>query len=108
MVVNRAVMDLLAQGGWYAKTHESQQLEMEGGEVDANQNQWSVFKRLLTYLQALQILDLSSFDLPLVHYGYQRYHSHVASYFIDHYLHDVNQAASLILIGCMVSISCRR
>ena len=27
--------DLLAQGGWYAKTYESQQLEMEGGEVDA-------------------------------------------------------------------------
>ena len=27
--------DLLAQGGWYAKTYESQQLEMEGGEEDA-------------------------------------------------------------------------
>ncbi|MDU2268261.1 MAG: multidrug ABC transporter permease/ATP-binding protein, partial [Streptococcus salivarius] len=27
--------DLLAKGGWYAKTYESQQLEMEGGEVDA-------------------------------------------------------------------------
>ena len=27
--------DLLAQDGWYAKTYESQQLEMEGGEVDA-------------------------------------------------------------------------
>ncbi|MDU5661567.1 MAG: ABC transporter ATP-binding protein, partial [Streptococcus sp.] len=27
--------DLLSQGGWYAKTYESQQLEMEGGEVDA-------------------------------------------------------------------------
>ena len=27
--------DLLAQGGWYAKTYESQQLEMEGGEADA-------------------------------------------------------------------------
>ena len=26
--------DLLAQGGWYAKTYESQQLEMEGGEED--------------------------------------------------------------------------
>ncbi|MCW6179621.1 hypothetical protein L7U65_27245, partial [Klebsiella pneumoniae] len=27
--------DLLAQGGWYAKTYESQQLEMEGGEAHA-------------------------------------------------------------------------
>ena len=27
--------DLLAQGGWYAKTYESQQLELEGGEADA-------------------------------------------------------------------------
>ena len=26
--------DLLAQGGWYAKTYESQQLEMDGGEDD--------------------------------------------------------------------------
>ena len=26
--------DLLAKGGWYAKTYESQQLEMEGGEED--------------------------------------------------------------------------
>jgi len=27
--------DLLAQGGWYTKTYESQQLEMEGGEAHA-------------------------------------------------------------------------
>ena len=27
--------DLLAKGGWYAKTYESQQLEMEGGEAHA-------------------------------------------------------------------------
>ena len=64
-----------------------------------NQNQWSVFKASLDLSQALQILDLSSFSLPLVHNGYQEYYSPCGLYFIDHYLHDMNQAASLILIG---------
>ena len=65
-----------------------------------NQNQWSVFKRLLTYLKPYKFLTFLSFMpsflsttviksiIPLV-----------ASYFIDHYLHDMNQSASLILIG---------
>ena len=50
--------DLLAQGGWYAKTYESQQLEMEGGEEDDDliKTNWSVFKRLLTYLKPYKFL----------------------------------------------------
>ncbi|MFR6600098.1 MAG: hypothetical protein ACLUSV_03285 [Streptococcus sp.] len=57
--------------------------------------------------QALQILDLFSFGLPLVLTVIKSIIPLVASYFVDHYLHDMNQATSLILIGTMGFISFR-
>ncbi len=92
--------DLLAQGGWYAgRLHESQQLEMKGEKLMPNQTNGLCLSCLWLHLKPYKFLNLSSFSLPLVHNGYQEYYSPVASYFIDHYLHDMNQAASLILIG---------
>ena len=49
-----------------------------------------MFKLSLDLSQALQIFDLSALASSLVHNGYQEYYSLVASYFIDHYLHDMN------------------
>lgn len=40
-----------------------------------NQNQWSVFKRLLTYLKPYKFLTFLALTFHLVHNGYQEYHS---------------------------------
>jgi len=88
--------DLLAQGGWYAKTYESQKEEKK---MMPNQNQWSVFKRLLTYLKPYKFLTFLALAFLLSTTVIKSIIPLVASYFIDHYLHDMNQAASLILIG---------
>ena len=64
-----------------------------------NQNQWSVFKRLLTYLKPYKFLTFLALAFLLSTTVIKSIVPLVASYFIDHYLHDMNQAASLILIG---------
>ena len=64
-----------------------------------NQNQWSVFKRLLTYLKPYKFLTFLALTFLLSTTIIKSIIPLVASYFIDHYLHDMNQAASLILIG---------
>ena len=64
-----------------------------------NQNQWSVFKRLLTYLKPYKFLTFLALTFLLSTTVIKSIIPLVASYFIDHYLHDMNQAASLILIG---------
>ncbi|MFR8937136.1 MAG: ABC transporter ATP-binding protein, partial [Streptococcus sp.] len=64
-----------------------------------NQNQWSVFKRLLTYLKPYKFLTFLALAFLLSTTVIKSIIPLVASYFIDHYLHDMNQAASLILIG---------
>lgn len=64
-----------------------------------NQNQWSVFKRLLTYLKPYKFLTFLALTFLLSTTVIKSIIPLVASYFIDHYLHDMNQAASMILIG---------
>ena len=64
-----------------------------------NQNQWSVFKRLLTYLKPYKFLTFLALAFLLSTTVIKSIIPLAASYFIDHYLHDMNQAASLILIG---------
>ena len=64
-----------------------------------NQNQWSVFKRLLTYLKPYKFLTFLALAFLLSTTVIKSIIPLVASYFIDHYLHDMNQAASMILIG---------
>ena len=64
-----------------------------------NQNQWSVFKRLLTYLKPYKFLTFLALAFLLSTTVIKSIIPLVASYFIDHYLHDMNHAASLILIG---------
>ena len=64
-----------------------------------NQNQWSVFKRLLTYLKPYKFLTFLALAFLLSTTVIKSIIPLVASYFIDHYLHDMNQSASLILIG---------
>ena len=64
-----------------------------------NQNQWSVFKRLLTYLKPYKFLTFLALCLPSCPQRLSRVLFPLwPSYFIDHYLHDMNHAASLILI----------
>ena len=68
-----------------------------------NQNQWSVFKRLLTYLKPYKFLTFLALTFLLSTTIIKSIIPLVASYFIDHYLHDMNQAASLILIFVTLS-----
>ena len=64
-----------------------------------NQNQWSVFKRLLTYLKPYKFLTFLALTFLLSTTVIKSIIPLVASYFIDHYLHHIYQAASMILIG---------
>ena len=64
-----------------------------------NQNQWSVFKRLLTYLKPYKFLTFLALTFLLSTTVIKSIIPLLASYFIDLYLHDMNQAASMILIG---------
>ena len=57
-----------------------------------NQNQWSVFKRLLTYLKPYKFLTFLALTFLLSTTVIKSIIPLVASYFIDHYLHDMNQA----------------
>ncbi len=61
-----------------------------------NQTNGLCLSVFLTHLKPTNS-DLSSFSLPLVHDGYQEYYSPCGFYFIDHYLHDMNQAPDWLL-----------
>ena len=58
-----------------------------------------MFKRLLTYLKPYKFLTFLALTFLLSTTVIKSIIPLVASYFIDHYLHDMNQAASMILIG---------
>ena len=60
-----------------------------------NQNQWSVFKRLLTYLKPYKFLTFLALAFLLSTTVIKSIIPLVASYFIDHYLHDMNQCSKL-------------
>jgi ATP-binding cassette subfamily B multidrug efflux pump len=58
-----------------------------------NQNQWSVFKRLLTYLKPYKFLTFLALTFLLSTTVIKSIIPLVASYFIDHYLHDMRRQA---------------
>lgn len=64
-----------------------------------NANQWRVFKRLMSYLKPYKFLTALSLGLLLLTTVVKSLIPLVASYFIDHFLTDMNQTAMLILLG---------
>lgn len=64
-----------------------------------NANQWRVFKRLMSYLKPYKFLTALALGLLLLTTVVKSLIPLVASYFIDHFLTDMNQTAMLILIG---------
>lgn len=69
-----------------------------------NQNQWSVFKRLLTYLKPYKFLTFLALAFLLSTTIIKSIIPLVASYFIDYYLPDYNREylhrqEELVLIG---------
>lgn len=64
-----------------------------------NANQWRVFKRLMSYLKPYKFLTALALGLLLLTTVVKSFIPLVASYFIDHFLTDMNQTAMLILLG---------
>lgn len=64
-----------------------------------NANQWRVFKRLMSYLKPYKFLTALALGLLLLTTVVKSLIPLVASYFIDHFLTDMNQMAMLILLG---------
>lgn len=62
-------------------------------------NQWQVFKRLLSYLKPYKWLTLFALALLLLTTVIKSIISLIASRFIDHYLTALNQPAFLLLLG---------
>ncbi|MGT2933052.1 ABC transporter ATP-binding protein [Streptococcus catagoni] len=62
-------------------------------------SQWQVFKRLMSYLKPYKWLTFLALALLLLTTVVKSFIPLVASYFIDHYLTNVNQTAALILIA---------
>ncbi len=64
-----------------------------------NANQWRVFKRLMSYLKPYKFLTVLALALLLLTTVVRSVIPLIASYFIDHFLTNMNQTAMLILIG---------
>lgn len=64
-----------------------------------NANQWRVFKRLMSYLKPYKFLTVLALALLLLTTVVRSVIPLIASYFIDHFLTDMNQTAMLILVG---------
>lgn len=64
-----------------------------------NANQWRVFKRLMSYLKPYKFLTILALVLLLLTTVVRSVIPLIASYFIDHFLTDMNQTAMLILVG---------
>lgn len=64
-----------------------------------NANQWRVFKRLMSYLKPYKFLTALALGFLLLTTVVKSLIPLVASYFIDHFLTDMNQTAMLILLG---------
>lgn len=64
-----------------------------------NANQWQVFKRLMSYLKPYKFLTALALALLLLTTVVRSVIPLIASYFIDHFLTDMNQTAMLILVG---------
>lgn len=64
-----------------------------------NSNQWHVFKRLMSYLKSYKWLTALALGLLLLTTIVKSLIPLVASYFIDHFLTQMNQTAMLILVG---------
>lgn len=64
-----------------------------------NANQWQVFKRLMSYLKPYKFLTALALALLLLTTAVRSVIPLIASYFIDHFLTDMNQTAMLILVG---------
>lgn len=64
-----------------------------------NANQWQVFKRLMSYLKPYKFLTVLALALLLLTTVVRSVVPLIASYFIDHFLTDMNQTAMLILVG---------
>jgi ATP-binding cassette subfamily B protein len=64
-----------------------------------NANQWRVFKRLMSYLKPYKFLTILALALLLLTTVVRSVIPLIASYFIDHFLTDMNQTAMLILVG---------
>ncbi|CBI13040.1 multidrug ABC transporter ATP-binding protein [Streptococcus gallolyticus subsp. gallolyticus] len=64
-----------------------------------NANQWQVFKRLMSYLKLYKFLTVLALALLLLTTVVRSVIPLIASYFIDHFLTDMNQTAMLILVG---------
>jgi ATP-binding cassette subfamily B multidrug efflux pump len=64
-----------------------------------NANQWQVFKRLMSYLKPYKFLTVLALALLLLTTVVRSVIPLIASYFIDHFLTDMNQTAMLILVG---------
>lgn len=64
-----------------------------------NANQWRVFKRLMSYLKPYKFLTALALALLLLTTVVRNVIPLIASYFIDHFLTDMNQTAMLILVG---------
>lgn len=62
-------------------------------------NQWKIFKRLLSYLKPYKFLTALALGLLLFTTVIKSLIPLVASYFIDHFLTQINDKAFLILIG---------
>lgn len=64
-----------------------------------NANQWQVFKRLMSYLKPYKFLTVLALALLLLTTVVRSVIPLIASYFIDHFLTNMNQTAMLILVG---------
>lgn len=64
-----------------------------------NANQWRVFKRLMSYLKPYKFLTAVALALLLLTTVVRSVIPLIASYFIDHFLTNMNQTAMLILVG---------
>lgn len=64
-----------------------------------NANQWRVFKRLMSYLKSYKWLTALALGLLLLTTVVKSLIPLIASYFIDHFLKNINQTAMLILLG---------
>ncbi|MCR5052864.1 MAG: ABC transporter ATP-binding protein/permease [Streptococcus sp.] len=64
-----------------------------------NANQCQVFKRLMSYLKPYKFLTVLALALLLLTTVVRSVIPLIASYFIDHFLTDMNQTAMLILVG---------
>ncbi|RLV14133.1 ABC transporter ATP-binding protein [Streptococcus iniae] len=67
--------------------------------MTTEKTQWQVFKRLLSYLKTYKLLTGLALGLLLLTTVIKSFIPLVASYFIDHYLENINNTAFILLIG---------